>query len=262
VFKIVRDYFDMKLIKTSDISSKKNNIFCYHPHGVVPFGMYCALNSNACGFDDLFPGIRLNMKGIAYNLIHPLLRELALYFGAQSISRESMLETLRVPGNSVGISVGGGAEMMLAVPNTAKLVIKNRFGFVKIALETGSDLVPVYAFGENEVYNQDPVDQKSFNFRIRRWLYKKTNFFLPSISGRGIFPNTKGIFPNNVPIRIVVGKPINVEKVDNPTDEQIKELHSKYCGELEALYNQYKDDFWYDSSTCPSKIEFLANPLK
>jgi hypothetical protein len=137
VFNIVRDYFDMKLIKTSDISSKKNNIFCYHPHGIVPFGMYCALNSNACGFDDLFPGIKLNMKGHLYNLIHPLLREFTIYFGSQSISRESMLETLNVPGNSVGISVGGGAEMMLAVPNTAKLIIKNRFGFIKIALETG-----------------------------------------------------------------------------------------------------------------------------
>lgn len=61
---------------------------------------------------------------------------------------------------------------------------------------------------------------------------------------------------------ILVGKPINVEKVVNPTDQQIKELHDKYCKGLETLYNEYKDEFWYDHGTCPPKIEFLANPLK
>jgi hypothetical protein len=48
----------------------------------------------------------------------------------------------------------------------------------------------------------------------------------------------------------------------NPTDQQIKELHDKYCKGLETLYNEYKDEFWYDHGTCPPKIEFLANPLK
>lgn len=66
-----------------------------------------------------------------------------------------------------------------------------------------SDLVPVYAFGENSAYNQSPVDKTSSNFWLKREFYKKTNFFLPMISGRGIFPNTKGVFPLNVPIRVV-----------------------------------------------------------
>jgi hypothetical protein len=137
IFDLTRDYFDMKIIKTSDIPPIKNYIFGYHPHGIAPFGLCSGLNSNSCGFDDLFPGIKLNLKGHDYILRYPFLREFCLYFGAQSISRDSILNTLSKKGDSVAISIGGGAEMIYGVPGTAKLVIKNRFGFVRIALETG-----------------------------------------------------------------------------------------------------------------------------
>ncbi|KXN66471.1 diacylglycerol acyltransferase [Conidiobolus coronatus NRRL 28638] len=257
-----KEYFDMKIIKTSDILPTKNYIFAYHPHGIVPYGMFSAMNSNCCGFDELYPGIKLNLKVGAVNLGLPLLKEIGLYFGVQLVSKKSIKKTLAKEGNSVVLNVGGGAEMIFSVPGTAKLIIKNRYGFIKIALETGSDLVPVYAFGENSTYNQSPVDQTSSNFWLKREFYKKTNFFLPMISGRGIFPNTKGAFPLNVPIRIVVGKPINVEKVERPTEEQIHEFYDKYCSELEALYNEYKDEFWYDKNSQPPKLELLENPLR
>jgi hypothetical protein len=137
IFNLTKDYFDMKIIKTSDIPPIKNYIFSYHPHGIIPYGLCSGLNSNSCGFDDLFPGIKLNIKGHGYTLSYPFLREFCLYFGAQSVSRESILDTLSKKGNSVAINIGGGAEMIYAVPGTAKLIIKNRFGFVRIALETG-----------------------------------------------------------------------------------------------------------------------------
>jgi hypothetical protein len=137
LFNITKEYFDLKIVKTADIPPTSNYIFCYHPHGIVPFGMYAALYSNSCGFDDLYPGISLSLKVHSFFFTFPLVREFCLYFGGQHASKESIIETLSKPGNSVGISVGGGAEMIYSVPNTAKLIVKNRFGFVKIALETG-----------------------------------------------------------------------------------------------------------------------------
>jgi len=50
--------------------------------------------------------------------------------------------------------IGGANEAMDAVPGLHKLTLKNRKGFVKIALKTGADLVPIYAFGENELFRQ------------------------------------------------------------------------------------------------------------
>ena len=40
-------------------------------------------------------------------------------------------------------------------------------------------------------------------------------------------------------ITIVVGKPMPVEKVEEPSSEQIKNLHAKYVEELQKLYNEY-----------------------
>jgi hypothetical protein len=137
IFNIVRDYFDMKIIKTCDIPATKNYLFCYHPHGVIPFGMPFGLNSNCCEFDNLYPGINLNFKVHSVFMMFPILRELCLYFGAQPATRKSIIKTLNEPGKSACLSIGGGAEMFYSVPNTSKLIIKNRFGFVKTALETG-----------------------------------------------------------------------------------------------------------------------------
>ena len=38
---------------------------------------------------------------------------------------------------------------------------------------------------------------------------------------------------------VVVGAPITVEKVANPSVEEIENLHAKYVEELEALYKKY-----------------------
>jgi hypothetical protein len=38
----------------------------------------------------------------------------------------------------------------------------------------------------------------------------------------------------------VVGKPIDVTKVEHPTNEQVIELHTKFVTELKALYDRHK----------------------
>jgi len=43
-----------------------------------------------------------------------------------------------------------------AHPGINNLTLKNRKGFVKIALQHGAALVPVYSFGENNLFLQLP----------------------------------------------------------------------------------------------------------
>ena len=38
-----------------------------------------------------------------------------------------------------------------------------------------------------------------------------------------------------------MGKPIEVEKVENPTNEEINSLHAKFVQELKDLFDLYKD---------------------
>ena len=57
--------------------------------------------------------------------------------------------------------------------------------------------------------------------------------------GRGVFQYNYGIIPYRKPVTVVVGKPIPVEKIENPSNDQIESLHTKYVEELQNLYNEY-----------------------
>jgi hypothetical protein len=45
---------------------------------------------------------------------------------------------------------------------------------------------------------------------------------------------------------IVVGKPIRVEKTENPSAEQVLQLHTIYLEKLQELYEKYKDVYHKD----------------
>ena len=50
--------------------------------------------------------------------------------------------------------LGGAAEALDSHPGKHMLTLKYRKGFARIALETGAQLVPVYSFGETELFEQ------------------------------------------------------------------------------------------------------------
>ena len=79
--------------------------------------------------------------------------------------------------------------------------------------------------------------------RMQEWFEKVFSYSPPMFHGRGVFQYTYGIVPFRKPITVVVGEPIPVEKVENPTDEQVQELHAKYLDGLKDVYNKYNDKY-------------------
>ena len=55
------------------------------------------------------------------------------------------------PGSAITIVVGGAEESLHSRPGVMELVLKKRHGFIRIAIETGSLLVPILSFGENGI---------------------------------------------------------------------------------------------------------------
>jgi len=49
--------------------------------------------------------------------------------------------------------------------------------------------------------------------------------------------------PKRIPLTTVVGKPIQVTRIENPTQEQIDQLHKVYVNELTALFEEHKDKY-------------------
>ena len=48
-----------------------------------------------------------------------------------------------------------------------------------------------------------------------------------------------GILPHRHPITVIVGKPVEAEKIPEPKHDQINHYHDKYVAALERLYDEY-----------------------
>lgn len=145
--------------------------------------------------------------------------------------------------------IGGAAESLEAHPGRYTLVLKKRKGFIRIALETGASLVPVFCFGENDLYEALENPEDSFLRKFQEIIKKLSNFGLPIFWGRGIFNYSFGYVPFRKPTYTVVGKPIEVKKIFSPSQEKIDELHNKYVEELKKLFDEHKEKYLIDKNT-------------
>nr|CEL72131.1 TPA: hypothetical protein BN1205_055665 [Toxoplasma gondii VEG] len=75
----------------------------------------------------------------------------AFLFGVTSLAAK-LREALTINGDSVVIVPGGIAEMYAINPSTERLHLNERTGLLKLALETGADIVPIYCFGNTDTF--------------------------------------------------------------------------------------------------------------
>jgi 2-acylglycerol O-acyltransferase 2 len=79
-------------------------------------------------------------------------------------------------------------------------VVKNRKGFVKVALRNGAPLGPVISFGETDLFDQ----LKSRTLRkVQEFIRNYLGFAPVNINGRGFLKYSFGIIPWRQPITTV-----------------------------------------------------------
>mmetsp|Transcript_17286 Transcript_17286/g.27011 ORF Transcript_17286/g.27011 Transcript_17286/m.27011 type:complete len:448 (-) Transcript_17286:177-1520(-) len=243
IFQNFRDYFPMRLFKAKQkevFDKTQNFLFCYHPHGVISAGALGCVSA-ATGFDEYFPGITLSANTLAVNWYFPVIHEHASAFAYGDASRQCLLRTLTYgDGYSALLVTGGAKESMMAHPYTSDVVLKTRVGFVKIAIISGAKLVPVWSFGENNIFENMAHDSPKL-LKFQRRVQQILTFAPVMVNGRGVFSYSGGLLPHRRPISIVVGAPIEVEKMAKPSNEAIMSLHKKYKDAVENLFNTYKD---------------------
>jgi 2-acylglycerol O-acyltransferase 2/2-acylglycerol O-acyltransferase 1 len=177
--------------------------------------------------------------------------------GLASVSRESIENLLSKGGlngegmgRAVTIVVGGAKESLDAKPNTLRLVLNSRKGFVKLAIRQGADLVPVMAFGENELYEQVDSEQHPWIHKMQLVVKKAMGFTIPLFHARGIFNYDVGLMPYRRSVNVVVGKPIQVVqqggKDGKVNEDYLDAVHAEYVQELTRLWDEYKNVFAYD----------------
>ncbi|TIB62682.1 hypothetical protein E3P77_03796 [Wallemia ichthyophaga] len=225
-----------------ELSSEKAYVFGYHPHGIIGMGALANFASNATGFSSLFPGITPHLLTLTANFQVPFYRDLLQAMGICSVTKRSCEHILRKgPGNAITIVVGGAAESLNAHPGTSDLILKKRLGFIKIAIREGADLVPVFSFGENDIYQQLSTEDGSNVHKLQKSFQRIFGFTLPLFHGRGIFNYNLGLMPYRHPIVSVVGRAIHVQQTANPSQEMMEDVQARYIDELMRIWDKYKD---------------------
>ncbi|KAL8948680.1 MAG: hypothetical protein Q9222_005148, partial [Ikaeria aurantiellina] len=212
-------YFPARLHRSGPpLEPTRKYIFGYHPHGIISHGAFAAFATEACGFSKLFPGITNTLLTLDSNFRVPFYRDYALAMGLASVSRESCENILQHGGHNgegmgraITIVVGGARESLSAQPRSdLRLILKNRKGFVKLAIRTGADLVPVLAFGENELYEQVTSQSHPLIHKLQLMVKKACGFTIPLFHARGVFNYDVGLMPYRRAVDVVVGRPVRV----------------------------------------------------
>nr|CAD7257111.1 unnamed protein product [Timema shepardi] len=241
----LRDYFPLKLVKTADLDASRNYLFCAFPHGMLSTGAFGSFATEALGFAELFPGLRPHLVTLAGHFLLPVTRELALSCGSCSSSAESMGYLLSRPGggHATVLIVGGAAESFYCRPGSYRIILRRRKGFIKLALKHGTPLVPVVSFGETDLYDQVSNPEGSW----LRWVqdqFRKVFGIAPIIPiGRGFFQYSFGFIPRRCPVFTVVGRPMEVEKIPDPSRQQVDEVHQRFTDHLLAFFEAEKHKY-------------------
>ncbi|KAI9915042.1 hypothetical protein PsorP6_007539 [Peronosclerospora sorghi] len=170
----------------------------------------------------------------------PLGRELCLWLGGVDASRSTADKVLK-DGTSIVVYPGGVPEIFKTDPNSKvnELVLKNRLGFIKLAMSHGAELVPSFVFGEKWLYSMWNPPQGVIDF------FRKT-LKVPMIIFWGKFMWMPKQPPKGKRFGVVYGRSIPTKFTTNPEEKEVLTVHEQYVSEIERLFTQYKKEFGYD----------------
>ncbi|GMR43059.1 hypothetical protein PMAYCL1PPCAC_13254 [Pristionchus mayeri] len=240
------DYFNYRIVKTEELPTDRNYIVGSHPHGLLCLGMFMSFSSYMAGITSLYNGIRFWSVTLAGQFFSPIRREIIMLAGIGAVTKRNIQWVVRRPekGQAVSITIGGLNEAIVAAPGQYYLKLKDRKGFAKLALTEGADLVPMFHFGENEMYEAVegicPIRLRNMQARLLRTF----GFCPPLLIGRSMLGLPwGGLVPIQTRMESVIGGAIRVEKSAKPTDEEVDKLHAKYCEKLVDLFEAHKANY-------------------
>lgn len=232
----LQDYNDAEVVimKTDGDKSQeplfrrdKNYCLCYFPHSLYAMGLFILRRY----FYDTY-GMRLLFTGADVIFHAPILRRLMTWWGCTRVSKSALKKSLAqpYPYNIIMLQPDGIAGMFYGLEHE-QIVLDKRRGFCKIALQTGVSLVPCYFLGANIMYDRY-CDPNSF------WAQLSHNYHMSVLLWSDRFHIPFGPIPKPNKYVFVVGTPIEVQKVEQPTQAQIDNLHDVFVAAMKDLYDK------------------------
>ena len=231
------DYFQYEqIIETSPVDVRKNMrngknyILAVQPHGVLSLtGMCSAVYAGVSGDIDMQGTIPTGVASVL--LSTPILKHVMGIFNLISADKASLKKQFKKGGieGTVVLYVGGMAELFLSSVEEETLYLNKRKGFIKLALQEGVDVVPIYLFGNTTVLS---VLQTGYLANLSRKMQVSLTYFW----GKFGLP-----IPRDSKCLYVGGQPLGMPKIENPTQADVDEWHAKYCEAVTKLFEKYKE---------------------
>jgi len=217
----------MTVVSEGSIQKEVPTLFCVHPHG-----MFCT-GWAGCFVTTAFQHVYFCFApSLFYNL---MFRALVSSISNSEPSNKENFARLLKEKKSLAVVPGGFEEATIFRYGSDRVWLRNRAGFIKMALQTGHALRPVYAFGESDTY---------FNLRgflkFRLWLNK---FGLPGVVAFGAwwFP----LLPRQCKVHVVVGRPIQLPSIESPSRDDVRKWHEVYMKALQRLFDRHKKQYGF-----------------
>jgi len=134
---------------------------------------------------------------------------------------------------NMSVIPGGIAEIFLCDMKVERVYLKQRKGFCKLALTTGTDISLLYLYGATQCYSSLKPQSGS----VLSWVSRKAGVSLLLFYGRWGLP-----IPYRVPMTLVCGQSIRLEKIAEPTNEQVEALHARVMNEVTSMFYKHREE--------------------
>lgn len=226
------EYFHVKVVLLNEEAVRTSGpaIVAMEPHDILPLSI--------CGFSNCFqglPGHRCVACVTSFCFRLPIMKHIYTWVNATAVDKPNLIRFLNL-GVSPVICPGGVQEVTLMEnDHECVLFLKSRLGFVKLAMQQGVPIIPVFSFGLAGTFDcWLPRAQwmKDFGRKIG---------FLPLVFfGLWGLPYSPG---KPVDYTLVVGEPIRLPHLADPTVEEVRRYHALYVRALEEIFHTHKGQY-------------------
>lgn len=212
----------------------EKSVLAFHPHGIlaIGFGVNGAFNPKFCRHAGT---IKVLVDRIL-RYSNPLFKIMVEWYTQpnhsswDSADRSTIIKLMQT-GVNLSIIPGGFMEATLFCYGTDRVAIKKKKGLIKLCLQHGYHIHPIYTFGESDSFHAFQGLRK-----LRLWLAR---YNIPTVIFFGnpwcpFLPRTQ------TKIMTFVGKPLEIPHIENPSDEDVEKWHGQYVEALISLFNEKK----------------------
>ena len=219
-------------LEYSSALPKTPHIFAFHPHGIFSVANLLHIGT------DLTEWSHKPIKGTISDKVtyFPAAEEIVDVMNFVTSDYNNMKEVID-NGSSLTVCMGGVREVLYIQPNKLTVTILKKQGIFRLAIETGTPLVPVITYGENEIL--DLIDTPFISWIQKKIIPYGMALLIPTPESSKRWYNIVNE-PLKEKIRTVIGTPIDVGEPRKATHEEIVKLRERYFVELRKLYRETK----------------------